>query len=248
MDVPPDLAVLAEMQEHARDEYPRECCGALTPTGYVPMTNKHPNPTRAFDCSDECNELMVKGDLLAVIHSHPNGPLGPSSWDMRQQIEMNVPWGLVTTDGQRVNRPFFWGDSLPVPPLEGRQFRHGPSGSDNKGDCYALIRDWWRLERQVALPEFPRDDAWWAGATGGDNLYLTGFGQAGFVDVGRNEGLRDPQEGDVMLMRIRAPVPNHGGVYAGNGHIIHHLGDCLSVRKPIGEWVKLVTHWLRRPA
>jgi proteasome lid subunit RPN8/RPN11 len=238
---------MVQIQEYAKEQFPREACGAITPEGFLPLENMAGDPVLAFDCSRACNILSAEGRLLAVVHSHTNGRMGPSKHDMRQQIAMNIPWGLVVTDGPRVSRPFFWGDSLDVPKLEGRQFRHGPSGTDGKGDCYALIRDWYRVERQIVLPEFPRDDAWWAGANGGDNLYLTGFGQAGFVDIGRNEGLRDPKPGDVCLMRVRSPVPNHGGVYVGNGFILHHLGDTLSIRKPLGQWIKLVTHWLRRP-
>jgi cell wall-associated NlpC family hydrolase len=166
---------------------------------------------------------------------------------MRQQIAMDVPWGLVITDGARVSRPFFWGDMLDPPPLLRRDFRHGPSGTDGSGDCYALIRDWYRMERQIVLPEFPRDDVWWAGGQNGDNLYLNGFAKAGFTDIGRAAGLRDPRLGDVFLVTIRSKVPNHGGVYLGKGMIIHHPGKCLSIEKPLGEWVKLVSHWLRRP-
>jgi proteasome lid subunit RPN8/RPN11 len=240
----PDGA-LAEIQEHAKAEYPKEACGAITPEGYLPLINVHKVPDRAFDCRDACNQLEAEGRLLAVVHSHPDGPLGPSSWDMRQQMAMDIPWGLVATDGVRVGRPFFWGDSLEPPPLLRRDFRHGPSGTDGKGDCYALVRDWFRMERGIVLPECPRNDNWWAGADGGDNLYLNGLAKSGFVDIGRNAGLRDPRPGDCFLAQVRARTPNHGGVYIGNGQILHHPGNSLSITKPLGEWVRLVTHWLR---
>ncbi len=239
---------MCAIQEHAKDEFPREACGAITPDGFLPLQNMAGDPVMAFDCSRACDELLVTGKLIAVVHSHTNGRMGPSSWDMRQQEAMNIPWGLVVTDGKRVSRPFFWGDCIDPPPLERRDFRHGPSGTDGKGDCYALIRDWWRVERQVILPEFPRDDAWWGGAVGGENLYINGFGKAGFQDVGTAQGLRDPQIGDVFLARIRSRVPNHGGVYVGEGMILHHMGDCLSIKRPLGQYTKLVTNWLRRDA
>jgi cell wall-associated NlpC family hydrolase len=241
-----DHAVLAQIADHAKQQFPKESCGAITPDGYLPLENRHTDPMRAFDCIDACNELMASKTLLAVVHSHPNGPFGPSAADMRQQQAMDVPWGLVATDGERASRPFFWGDSIDPPALQRREFRHGPSGTDGKGDCYALIRDWYRLEREIRLPEFPRDDAWWAGGEEGDNLYLTGFAKAGFRDLGRADGLKDPRPGDVFLARVRSRVPNHGGVYVGEGQVLHHLANTLSIQKPIGEWVRLVTHWLRR--
>lgn len=238
---------MCQIQEHAKHQFPKECCGAITPEGYIPLENKAGDPIAAFDCREACNRLSAEDRLLAVVHSHTNGRMGPSSWDMRQQEAMDIPWGLVITDGERVSRPFFWGDSIDPPPFEGRQFRHGPSGTDGKGDCYALIRDWYWVERQVRLPAGYRDDAWWAGGEDGANLYLENFPKAGFVDISRADGLRNPKVGDVFLARIRSKVPNHGGIYIGNGQILHHLGDCLSIKKPIGEWVRLVTHWLRRP-
>ena len=53
-------------------------------------------------------------------------------------------------------------------------------------DCYSLIRDWYRTERGIALPEFPRDWEWWE--YGGD-LYAMGFAEAGFVKLPENDGV-----------------------------------------------------------
>ena len=121
----------------------------------------------------------------------------------------------------------------------GRGFRHGVT------DCYSLIRDYYRLERDVVLPEFPRDWEWWCNE---QDLYRDGFGKAGFerlVDV-------DLRPGDVFLAQIRSGVPNHGGVYLGDGLALHHLAARLPVdatrlsrREPIDRWMKFISHWLR---
>jgi len=47
--------------------------------------------------------------------------------------------------------------------LVGREWSHGVL------DCYALVRDWFRAERGVELPNFVRFDDWWKR---GENLYL----------------------------------------------------------------------------
>lgn len=233
--------VLRAIQEDALDRYPEEACGAVTPDGYERLDNVSPAPKISFDCSKAVAELQLRERLLAVVHSHPNGPEGPSRWDMQFQMGMDVPWGLVATDGARVGTPFFWGDALPIPPLERRPFRHGPSGTDGKGDCYALIRDYYRVERNVPLVEGERSDDWWLAKDGPNNLYLDNFERAGFRQIEP----REPRPGDVVLFTIKSPVPNHGGVYLGQGLLLHHVSRRLSQRVPIGPWTKYLSTWLR---
>lgn len=232
-----DPRVLYEIQLDAIARYPSEACGLVVEgVGYVPAENVADDPLQAFRMRPE--EWTAHGPVIAVAHSHCDVPDVPSSEDMRSQIETARPWILCATNGKDVSKPWWWGaaDQEP-PPLLGRTFRHGPSGSDGKGDCYALIRDWYRTVRGIVLPEFPRDAEWWR--AGGD-LYRDGFQAAGFTRV---DG--DPLPGDVLLGQIRSPVPNHGVVYLGQGLMMHHLEHRLSAREPIGGWRKYLTHVLR---
>jgi proteasome lid subunit RPN8/RPN11 len=88
-------------------------------------------------------------------------------------------------------------------------------------DCYALVRDWYAQERGIDLPDFERFDEWWKR---GLNL------------------------GDVLLMQVASPVPNHAAVYLGDGLILHHLQGRLSSRDVYGGyWQKVTTHALRHP-
>ena len=51
---------------------------------------------------------------------------------------------------------------------------------------------------------------------------------------------------DVILMRIRAEVPNHGAIYLGDNRILQHLMDKLSSRTMYGGWYqRCTTHILR---
>jgi len=230
---------------HALAEFPREACGVVTPAGYRPLRNVAPDPEDAFDCAGELAELQVEGlEILALVHSHPHRPPerpaceGPSEEDMRQQLAMGVPWGLVLTDGVNCRPTLWWGPGVPIPPLEGRDFRHGPSGSDGRGDCYALIKDWYQLERGITLPEFPRDERWWEDRK---DLYVRGFAGAGFERI----GFEELQPGDVVLAHVLSDQVNHGGIYVGNGLVLHHLAGKLSRTEPIGRWRQLVTYALR---
>lgn len=235
--------VEAEARRHAIDAYPEEACGLVVSDGprvrYVRVNNIAPNPRESFAMP---LRVWARHQIRAVVHSHPDKSAddGPSASDMRQQIATALPWGLTCTDGVAASPVIWWGDMLPVPDLVGRPFRHGPSGSDGAGDCYALIRDWYRVERGIVLREFPRDVEWW---NNGADLYRQGFGDAGFrrLDTDREQ----PQPGDVFLAQVRSPVPNHGGIYLGSGLVLHQLSNRLSRREPVGPWAKMITHWLR---
>lgn len=117
--------------------------------------------------------------------------------------------------GASSGRPVF------IAPLIGRQFAHGVH------DCYAIVRDYYRLERGVDLPDFERSDEWWD--DGHSSLYLDNYRAAGFEDVGHDAPL---EVGDVLLMQIRSRngVPNHAGVYLGDSQFIHHMHGRLSGR------------------
>jgi cell wall-associated NlpC family hydrolase len=157
---------------------------------------------------------------------------------MEQQIATGLPWGLVPTEGATPKRLWWWGPGIAVPPLLNREFRHGPSGTDGKGDCYALVKDWYLLERGVELQEGPRDWEWWLN---GDDLYRQNFAGAGF----RVADLAELREGDVLLMHVMSQTPNHAAIYLGGGLILHHLQGRLSRTEPAGRWLSYVTHALR---
>ena len=137
-----------------------------------------------------------------------------------------------------VSEPFYWGDDIPIPPFEGRQFRHGPSGSDNRGDCYALIRDWYQVNLNIKLPPGYRDDQCWSQ---GKDLYRDNFKMAGFYQV----ELDDIRIGDVVLAHVMSGTTNHGGIYIGNSLVLHHLSRRLSRTEPILRWQHLITMVLR---
>lgn len=239
LDISPDI--IARIKAHAISQYPHECCGAITTDGYLPMVNLHPEPNGYFDCADQAAPLQRDGRLLALVHSHTNGLDGPSASDVDQQIAMNVPWGLLTTNGETASEPWFWGDMLDPPELLGRKWRHGPSGTDGNGDCFALVRDWYRLNWGLHIIDGGRDHEWWE--SGAESLYLDNFERAGFVVS--PDGDRAPRVGDAMLFQFAGPVPSHAGIYVGGGLFMHHYHNRLSRHDPVGPYSKFVVRWLR---
>ena len=224
------------IRKHAEEEYPRESCGVISGGRYIPVENRAENPENDFRMPDD---IMTRYSVAAVVHSHPDADDAPSEADMLSQIATAVPWGICSVTRDGAGRPWFWGNGIGVPDLIGRELRHGPSGSDGRGDCYALIRDFYRLERGIILPEFPRGDGWWER---GQNLYAEHFSEAGFREIPAEEA----RDGDVFFMKILSSCENHAGILTGGGQLIlHHLSGRLSRQEPLGRWKKFISRWVK---
>lgn len=241
-----DPAALAAFKADALARWPHEACGLLTAAGYVPCRNIAADPLIDFRLPEV--DFVAHGPVAAVLHSHTHhrnakgavvlgGLDWPSLADQISQAATSVPWGIsvvtASADGaaDHVTDPFFFGDGLEPLDLVGRPFRHAVT------DCYALVRDWW-LTQGIALPNFPRDETWWL--SGGD-LYRDHFAEVGFAPIDPSEA----RAGDCFLAQIHSRVPNHAGVYLGDGLILHHAQGTLSRRDPLSRWQRHITHWLR---
>jgi len=239
--------IIAAAQAHARDEFPKESCGLIVGDEYVRCFNYAVDPLNDFKIAPEIFvRASEKGEVRAVVHSHPNGPLHPTRTDMQSQIDTALPWIIIPLDDERVGPPIIWGDQVPMAPLIGRQFMHGVA------DCYTLVRDCFRLGRDgmaaqdmpdwpyppIELPEFPRDDDWW---NLGQNLYEDALAPLGFKPISVDQ----VRPGDGFLMKVRSDKLNHAGVVVGNDLILHHLPTRLSRREPAGLWARGADLWVR---
>lgn len=234
--------VIAAIQADAIARFPQEACGLVTTAGYEPFPNIHETPETQFAMPDAALARLAAGDVLAVVHSHPDGPLAPSAEDQRQQSATALPWGIVSTDGVTASAPLWWGDGIPDVPIEGRDFRWGPSGTDGKGDCYALVRDWYRRERGLVLRDYARDGAW---QQDHPLLYEQGWQAEGFRPIAEDS----LQPGDAVLFAIRSQDrPNHAGIYLGAGILLHHLQNRLAERTTLAFWRPSILTFLRPPA
>lgn len=245
------------MLEHAAAEAPRECCGLLlrlTETGalaYLPALNLYAGAAGEdrFQLDPQAwPDAEALGEVLAVVHSHPNASANPSMADRAGCERSGLPWLVVGWPSGVIRQlqPEGW-----QAPYEGRTFHHGVM------DCYTLIQDWYRREPDLGfeLPEIEREDEWWkprADPAGNvlpaQDLYMQHFGEAGFVRV-----YGQPQRHDVILMQVKSARANHGAVYLGDGVMLHHLVSRLSERTVYGGYwathtVALLRHKSRVPA
>lgn len=221
-----DKELIEQAKAHAIREFPREACGfVLSGREYRECENAAENPEEDFSISTE-QYSAYSLQITHLIHSHPNGQDWPSERDMRSQMSTAIPWGIIACGPSSTKEIVWFGDQAPVPDLIGRKFRHGVT------DCYALVRDWLRLERNITVPNFPRADKWWE--KGGD-MFVTEMQRAGFFLIDEIE-----KPGDCIVGKVGfGPGPlNHCGVYVGENLVLHHLTGRLSRREPIGPWLR----------
>ena len=227
-------SVKRQIIAHAEQENPRESCGLVCIINgkqkYFPCRNLGVGTDNFVLDPEDYDKADTAGEIVAVIHSHPNMSAKPSQADLVACEASGLPWFIVGYPS------LVWEYLEPkgyIAPLVGREWTHGIL------DCYSIIRDWYKQERNIELPEFDRHDEWWKA---GQNLYLDNILKVGFKPIEQ----KDLQEGDVILMTIGSSVPNHGALYLGNGVILHHIQNRLSTREVFGGyWLKNTTGYYR---
>ncbi|RIQ74993.1 phage tail protein [Bordetella avium] len=202
------------IRAHAVAEYPRECCGLVVMEGrrevYIPCANMAVGEEHFVLSGDDYAAAEEAGKVVAVVHSHPDYPVAPSEADRVACEAEGLPWyivavskddeGLIVAGEVRGFTPVGY-----QAPLLGRQFAHGVL------DCYALVRDWYKRERGIDLPDFERTDGWWEPGREGD-LYMDNYVAAGFRPLKAGEEIA---VGDMIVMQVRSDRANHAGVFIG---------------------------------
>ena len=197
---------------------PQEICGAIADIHdkgrrFFAIDNIAENPEETFEMNPKgWQALAADGEIVAVVHSHPNGEPFLSGADRQMQIQTGLPWILAV--GGRLKQ------FRCCPHLRGRVFEYG------KADCGALIRDAFML-MGIDLPDHTRGDI----DDDAEHEYLRKhFERVGFVRV--SDGLCG---GDVILTSYGGHA-NHAALYLGDGQILHHAYNQLSRREPFNQW------------
>lgn len=216
--------VLSEFVATARLAFPAEACGLIYLVRGKPRlmvcANMASNPTQEFEIGPvQFAEAEDMGDVVGVVHSHPEGTGQPSAFDLHSHRASGLSWWIVGLASAEADPDIQFLPPADELPLIGRPFVHGVT------DCYSIVKDYYRMEQNTCLPDYHREDEWWRK---GQNLYEENFENAGFVALSDDS---EPQVGDIILMNIGANVSNHAAVYIGGNVILHHLHGRLSCRE-----------------
>lgn len=249
MEFSPD--VIAAVYAHAAMDNPREACGLVVEVGgaqlYVPAANCAEKPQQDFRIRAEAwADAEDLGQVLCVVHSHPGQSAKLSGADRVSMEATELPWLIVEVrEGVPVSHLLHLPTGY-LAPLVGRPFYHGVL------DCYTLVRDFYRRELGITLPDYAREDGWW---DKGQDLYADNFEGAGFYAVDP----QDLQHGDLIVMQVKSEKANHAGVFLADGRlktepdhhpvpgsILHHLHGRDSKRDPFGGfWRESARFYMR---
>lgn len=244
------MSVHEEIIKHAEAEYPKESCGLVIKSGkktrYIPCVNQSGALDNFKISALEYSLAEDQGEIVQIVHSHPDAPATPSEADLVSCEASGLPWLIIEVREGKYASEALIQPSGYVAPLIGRMFHHGVL------DCYTIIEDFYSRELGIELPKYQRDDDWWKHS---QDLYMHNFKSAGFIEV--KDGTL--QYGDVILMQIRSPVANHGAVYIGDNEIkespglhkvhdamLHHMHGRLSERAIYGGHYKDSTRAILR--
>lgn len=245
---------LKAMSDHALAEYPRESCGLVLRQGtkekYWPCLNSAASPSQHFSISpEEYAQAEDAGEVVAVVHSHPDVSVMPSEGDLASCEATGLEWVIVRVDLDimtnqvSVIETYSWRPNGWQAPLVGRSFHYGTL------DCWSLVRDWYREELGEELCDFHRGhDNWWNDMDSDFSPYESqaNYDKAGLEKVTDGTLLR----GDMIFMQVRsrAGKPNHVGVLVDDQHgiMLHHLYGALSDRVIYGGYWQETTRFVLR--
>ena len=209
-----------EIIEHFLDVYPEEGCGLLLnkrgKLAWVPCETTAEDKRNDFEMSSkDYIKASLSGDIHSIVHSHPDFSAELSESDIKMSDFLQIPFIVFSVpDLEKVE---YYPKRLRSP-LLGREYKFGVS------DCYSLARDYYYEEHKISLPSIPFEDDWWEK---GINYFDDLFEAFGFVEVS------EPSVGDLIIFKVRSNVPNHCGIYLGEGLFLHHAIHRLSCRESL---------------
>lgn len=211
---------------HLHSVYPKEGCGIVYSDGsnifWTSINNVSDNQREFVLDKNEYLRYYLRYKILCIVHSHPDSPESPSSWDIENCNAVGIPYIIysIPTNNFYVLEP-----DLPIKPLLKRNYCFGYL------DCFELIRDYYKTKGINLKYRGYWSNNWWEGDKDWfSDEHLKTYKMTRITSL----------EPDCFLtFQIGSRKANHCGVYTSNGNFIHHPTNRLSVEEPLsGIWKK----------
>lgn len=235
------MSIIEDFKEHAKSVFPNEAVGAVKAGVYVPLENKSPDPAVTFIVD---SNIFDSDDVTEILHTHTDGSIRPSYDDMKSQIALGIPMGIMGMYGDMENDEYSFSKIYYIGNLRADYL--GLPYIFGINDCYSLVRNWYYTHRNIELLDFPRRWEFWKN----ENLLIDNAEKAGFKRISENE----VEIGDVFFCTFHGygKNPVHMGVYVGDNMIAHHPSNNkpvdfsrLSLKEPIQRYMPSITHWYK---
>ena len=208
--------------KHAREDSPHEACGLLV--NYKGKQKYFPCKNLAEDLEDQFiidpDDWVVAedaGEIIAVIHSHPNHPPTPSQADLASCEYLDLPFYIVTPEAEQWNY------------FEPSGYKKGLLGREwvwDVQDCWSLITDWYKEKKNIEIKHWKRPKN--PEEFENNPLFEYALPKLGFTEIDDNV---ETEVGDVLLLNTFKNTLSHVALYVGDQTILHHCQKRLSCRE-----------------
>lgn len=223
------IPFIEEIEKHFEEWYPREGCGLLVVVKgkleWVPCNNVASEEDDFVIDSQQYIEASLKGDIVAVVHSHPDASCEPSQSDINYCNATGIKYYIFSYPSMNV---------YTLEPKSTKKHLYGRVYEFGVNDCFEAAKDYY-IEQGLEIPKRPLfEDDWWEK----DLDYFTEeyIGTWGFKKVD------NLQKGDLIIFSINSLIGNHCGVYLGDDIFYHHAENRMSCRENLYPfWKKYIT-------
>ena len=225
-----------DIHQYILEDYPNESVMGINENKeLVKLDNIHEDPQEFFRVD---SKEFYDCDIVFLIHSHtvingkgltmPDGswldPRTPSKEDMQLQLGLDIPFAIVSTDGDECSDPIYFPDY--DAPLLGIEYVNGAY------DCWNLVMRFFKQEYGIHIEDYPRAAGhWFEDSNHKDIDVYKKYDQYGFVEV----DIKNIKYGDLVMFQMKGSI-SHAGIYVGDDKFIHHINKRLSSTESLPRW------------
>ena len=191
---------LDEIEQHFKEWYPKEGCGVLVAIKgkkeWVACTNVAEDSNDFIIDSKEYIVASKRGDIVGIVHSHPDASNEPSQNDIKYCNTIGIPYYIFSYPDMdlKILQP-----KRDIKPLMGRDYEFGVN------DCFEAMRDY-LSSQNINIPcRAAFEDDWWEKS-------LDYFTDEIIKDYGYTRVNDNMKPNDVIIFTINSSVGNHCGL------------------------------------